>query len=282
MASVHPTDRESADRFLDNFKQTADESLTDFVQSIVVLLSIPTHAITTAGMRMMDNLLFWCTVHVLRSLVEADLIPQLINTLHPQSLSFRETLDIHVHLMTIMSRTVWLATPYGLTQLGIADDYEPKTVHETILEQVLVPSEKYIWYLCVNRFLIIDGELCNEFMHLLAELLQISPYFQPMMDFLLHIPVFLTIPSYLTFVEAEQSNYSFLSLMTIAQQERNKKGGEMRQMGKTVDRMLRMEGIEDVIVEKLRNDTQKWHGGWIATLSIILSNMHGMNLPQWE
>ncbi|KAK2952940.1 hypothetical protein BLNAU_12116 [Blattamonas nauphoetae] len=150
-----------------------------------------------------------CPTKVRLALVNADLVPQVINTLNPQSLSFAETVDIHVNLMKTIHHSLSLTTSYGLAEFTIEDENEQQAVHEAVLKKVLLPSEKYIWHLCVNRCSIIDGELCNEFMHLLAELLQISPYFQPTMDFVLNMHVFLTIPSCLTFVEDEESIVDF-------------------------------------------------------------------------
>ncbi|KAK2963372.1 hypothetical protein BLNAU_1906 [Blattamonas nauphoetae] len=229
-------------------------------------------------MEMLVNLLWLCSAKVQLSLVKADLIPQLINALNPQSLSFAETKDINLHLMRIIFNSLWLAIPNGLEQLGIEDENEQQDVHETILKQVVAPSEQYIWHLCVTRYLIIDGDLSSVFVRLLARLLQICPYYQPTRKFVLHMPVFLTIPSYFSFFEDERSICSFLDEMICTQRECNDKGGEYRQMWKKVLRMLRMEGIEDVMEEKLRNHKNRFFGGRIVAESIGLTNFLGMNL----
>ncbi|KAK2960245.1 hypothetical protein BLNAU_4798 [Blattamonas nauphoetae] len=137
----------------------------------------------------------WCFVPVRLALVKANLVPQLIITLNPQSLPSTEGKNIHVHILTIIRTTIWLATPYGLAQLKIEDGNEQQAVHETVLKQVLMPSEQYICHLCVNRYSVIDGELSCEFMATLVKILQISQYYQPTMDFVLHMPVILIVPS---------------------------------------------------------------------------------------
>ncbi|KAK2957495.1 hypothetical protein BLNAU_7394 [Blattamonas nauphoetae] len=55
LSYVLPHDRESADAFLDAFGPTTDESSTNFVRSIVVLLSSSNQAITTATMKMIKS-----------------------------------------------------------------------------------------------------------------------------------------------------------------------------------------------------------------------------------
>ncbi|KAK2950666.1 hypothetical protein BLNAU_14337 [Blattamonas nauphoetae] len=185
LKSVNPKSEKSADAFLTNFGQTPDESGTNFVQSIVVLLSSLSQAITTAAIEILDSLILHCATIVRYALVKADLIPQLIFTLNPQSLSFAEAVDIHTYLLDIIRITLWLATPYGLAQLGIDDDNEQPTVHETIFQHVLITSEKYICHLCVTRFSIMDGWQSKYFLMLHARLLEISPYYQPTLEFVL-------------------------------------------------------------------------------------------------
>ncbi|KAK2956571.1 hypothetical protein BLNAU_8411 [Blattamonas nauphoetae] len=228
---VIPNDRTSTEVFLNSHGRTTDESLTNFIQSIGVLISSASQAITTASMEILEAQLNHCSEKLRLTFVKADLIPQLINTLNPLSLSFAEAVDIHASLMTVINQTVFLATQDGLEDLEIEEDDEQQIVHDTVLEQVLIPSEKYIWHLCVNRFSIIDDDQSEYFLELLARLLHISPYHQPTMDFVLHMPVVLA-----------------------NQLEWNRQCLEVRKKGKTVQRMLRMEGIEEVNEAKLRNN----------------------------
>ncbi|KAK2944956.1 hypothetical protein BLNAU_20132 [Blattamonas nauphoetae] len=210
LESVDPQDIESADAFLRSLGHTTDESSKDFVQSIVVLVSSPSQAITTTAMKILESLSISCSARVFYPLVKADLLPQLITSLNPLSLSFAEAVGIHTCLMSIISSTVWLTTPTGLEHLGIEDESGQQTVHKTVLKQVLIPSEKYICHLCANRFSIVDGDLPNEFMTILAQLLRISPSYQPTAEIVLHMPVFLTIPSCLTFFEKDFPIWDFL------------------------------------------------------------------------
>ncbi|KAK2953274.1 hypothetical protein BLNAU_11737 [Blattamonas nauphoetae] len=280
LKSVNLFPRELTRTLLSYHGRITDESLTDFIQSIVVLLSSTSQAITTASMEILESLIFWCSSEVRLALVQADLIPQLIITLNPLSLSFAEAEDFHTDLISNISRSLWLATPDGLADLKFEGYDEQQDVHESILKQVLAPSEKYIWHLCVNRYSIKDGEQSRWFLDLLAQLLRICPYYQPTMDFVFDMPVFLTIPSCLAFIENDHSIWHFLNVMMDTQHKWNKKRGEVRQMWKTVHQMLRMEGIEDASEGRLRNDRNGTWGGDILDKSISWSNTHDMNLPR--
>ncbi|KAK2964009.1 hypothetical protein BLNAU_1090 [Blattamonas nauphoetae] len=179
LESVVPYSRESADAFLSSLALLSDDYLTNFVQSIVVLLSSASQAIIKSSMKILRNLIFWWSEQVRLALVKADLLPQIITILNPLSLSFADAFDIHTHLLEIVSHSLWLAHPYYLTRLRIDDRDDQQAVRETVFQQVLVPSENYIWHLCVNRFSILDGDQSSEFMTLLAWLTRISPYYQP-------------------------------------------------------------------------------------------------------
>ncbi|KAK2951652.1 hypothetical protein BLNAU_13391 [Blattamonas nauphoetae] len=275
---VTPENGESADAFLHRHSSLSDYPSTEFIQSILVLLSSASHAITTAAMKLLKCVILHSSEIVQFYLVKADLIPQLINTLNPLSLSFTEAVDIHSSLMIIIANPVRLSTPYALRKLEIKDYNKQQAVHETVLKQVVAPSEKYIWHLCANHCSIVDGDQSRFFLELLFYLLEISAYYQPTMDFVVNMPVFLTIPSCLTLFENERTIWYFLYRMINAQREWNKQGGGGREMGKTVHKMLRMEGIEDVIEQKLQNDKNGDWGNNIVVQSIEWKGLLGMNL----
>ncbi|KAK2955182.1 hypothetical protein BLNAU_9911 [Blattamonas nauphoetae] len=233
-------------------------------------------------MKMLQRFTLTCSAKLRLALVKADLIPHLINTLNPQSLCFGEAEDIHIYLMRSINCFIWLATPFYLEELGMKDGKRQQAVHETILKQVLVPLVEYIWHLCVNHHSIMDRDLSHEFVLFLAQLLRISPHYRPTMDFVLHMPIFLAIPSCLTFFESDHSIWVFLYWMVDNQQDWIEQSEEVRQIGKKVLRMLRMGGIENVIEGTLRNDKNEYFGARAVSQSIKWNNLQGMNLPEPE
>ncbi|KAK2942009.1 hypothetical protein BLNAU_23074 [Blattamonas nauphoetae] len=222
---VEPLGKQSTDAFLNSFVRTSDDFSTNFIQPMMVLLSSPSLVIATAAMQMLASLIASCSTKIHLLLVKADLIPQIIVTSTLQSLSFEKVKYIHTYFISIIVHSFWLATPDYLAKPTFKDEDEQQAVHETVLKQVLSPLEKYISHLCVNRYSIVDRDLSAELLKFIAHILQISLVYQPAMDFVLNLP-------------REWAN----------------RRGEERQMVKTVQRMLRMEGIEDVLEEKLRSD----------------------------
>ncbi|KAK2958851.1 hypothetical protein BLNAU_6100 [Blattamonas nauphoetae] len=221
----------------------SDDSVTEFAQCILVLTSSSNRIITKKALKIAETLIQYCEAQIRLGLVEADLIPQLIINLNLQSLSFAEAHAIHTSLLHILSHAVGFPPQPGLAYLQT--EYPDKqAAHETILKQVIVPSEQYIRYICSNRYSIIDDEQSQNFMILLTLLLQKCPYHQPTMDFILNMPVTLAIPSCLTFFENDESTRSFTFILFAIQRQWNTKRGERRQMWMEVHRLIRTEGLE--------------------------------------
>ncbi|KAK2944948.1 hypothetical protein BLNAU_20124 [Blattamonas nauphoetae] len=132
LESVNPQHIDLADAFLGKLASFSDDSSPDFVQSIVVLISSPSQAITTTAMRILESLSLWCSAQVFYPLVKADLIPQLVTTLNPLSLSFTDAVDIHTSFMRSIRESLWLTSPNGLEHLGIEDESGQLTMEQLI------------------------------------------------------------------------------------------------------------------------------------------------------
>ncbi|KAK2950486.1 hypothetical protein BLNAU_14604 [Blattamonas nauphoetae] len=130
-------------KFLESVRPKGTDSTAAFLGNLASICGDSSiQAITTASMKKLDSLISWCSTKHHLTLIQADLIAQLIDTLNPQSLSFSEAVNVHTTLSRIIAFSLWLATTDGLTKLETKDDDEDQAVHETVLKQVLSPSEK--------------------------------------------------------------------------------------------------------------------------------------------
>ncbi|KAK2955137.1 hypothetical protein BLNAU_9866 [Blattamonas nauphoetae] len=119
-------------------------------------------------MEILEHLILDCSSNIHLNLVKADLIPHLITHLNPLSLSFTDSQEIHSHLTSIISSSIWLATQYGLRNLQIKDWNEQQTIHDTVFHQVLIPSEPYLRHLCVNFRAMAERGQSSHFMQILG------------------------------------------------------------------------------------------------------------------
>ncbi|KAK2949981.1 hypothetical protein BLNAU_15124 [Blattamonas nauphoetae] len=256
-----------------------DDSLSEFVTCVIVLLPSDKNKLATATLQMVKLLLLDCSSTVRLNLVKADLIPRLITHLHPLSVSFPDFPEIPSHLTAIIDASIWLGTQVGLGKLGIEDADEQNTINQTCLKQILIASERYLHHLCGNSDSIVDPDFSFHFERLLGRLLRICPFHPPTMHFVHTLPIYPTIARVLTTLPSDASLWIFLYEIVTALQEWNKQGGFVRQAGKTVQSSLRSDGLEDVIEQKLTTDFEGFWGREVAKNSILLNNLVGMNVP---
>ncbi|KAK2961187.1 hypothetical protein BLNAU_3955 [Blattamonas nauphoetae] len=211
------------------------------------------------------------------NLISVDLIPQIFIALNPLSLSFADAEDIHACLISIVNSAVLLGTPHLREILTNEHNHDQQRVHETVLQQLLVPSEAYLRNLCTNRHSIIDGRLSAEFMTLLADIILISPFCRPIMDFVVNMPVVLTITSSLTFFNNDGSIHIPLTVLSSSMEKWNEQCRDVRRTWPTIVRSLRMEGMDNVTEQRMHNNREGMIGQEVANNSIKLSNLQGMN-----
>ncbi|KAK2964067.1 hypothetical protein BLNAU_1148 [Blattamonas nauphoetae] len=136
-------------------------------------------------------------------LFKDDLIAKIIPSLNLLTLPFAGAEDLHYHLMFVIANFLWLSTPFGLASLELSHLHEHQALHETVLKQVLMPSEAYLRHLCVNCHSIVDGNQSTSFVLLLAQILRICPFHDPTFKFVQTLPIFLTLPNTLSFFEKD-------------------------------------------------------------------------------
>ncbi|KAK2956987.1 hypothetical protein BLNAU_8062 [Blattamonas nauphoetae] len=153
---VDPHGPESANAFLSRLASSTDESLTDFVQCIVVLISSASEVITMAAMKTLKSLFFKSSPKKLLALVKAGLIPELVINLNPQSLSSPEAVHTHTYLLSSIAHPVRLTTPYYLSQLEIIYPSQQQAIYETSLgrnRQGAADISNSFWLLFDNNHL---------------------------------------------------------------------------------------------------------------------------------
>ncbi|KAK2945764.1 hypothetical protein BLNAU_19320 [Blattamonas nauphoetae] len=280
LAQIRPTFGEESDRFILDLTPSIDGSLNNFVTSIVVLLSSANQAVIAATMKMLDHLHINSTSQIHLKLVHAALIPRLLSSLNPLSLSFVDGAELHTLLISVISLSVWFATQAGLVSLKINDRHEQQTVHTTVLEHVLVPSEDYIRHLCTNRTLIVDRSLSDDLMFFLSQIILICPHFHPTLTFVVGLPVFFTIPSVLSIFEDNLAIWRLFFELSRAEKEWSTNDGKPSRTGQFVLRSLRTEGFDDVLQQRLQSDRTGYKGEDLVSYSIRMNNLLGMNIQQ--
>ncbi|KAK2948680.1 hypothetical protein BLNAU_16421 [Blattamonas nauphoetae] len=72
-------------------------------------------------MKMLDSLHHNTSTRMHLRLANVGLITHILTSLNPLSLSIADTQDIHSYLISIITLSLWLSTPYALNKLEIED-----------------------------------------------------------------------------------------------------------------------------------------------------------------
>ncbi|KAK2950294.1 hypothetical protein BLNAU_14786 [Blattamonas nauphoetae] len=274
-------DSDLVDRYvIDLIPSSLDESVKEFLNSIVVPLASTNQPILNASVYRLTDLFGHCSASLLLKLVRADLIPKLVSSLNPSTISFAEAQKIHIPLINFFDSAQWFACHEGLVNVNITDPKEKQAVYETVLKQVLVPFEEYLRHLCANHHSFVDGILSYDFLNLLSRFYHISPSYPPTMDYVASLPISHTVTSCCTIFEDEASIWRFLARMAYFQRAWNEEGGTVRRSGTEHFCSLRKEGFGDVIEQRLLNNTDTQWGWRISRHSIEWNQMLGMNIPE--
>ncbi|KAK2955223.1 hypothetical protein BLNAU_9775 [Blattamonas nauphoetae] len=214
------------------------------------------------------------------SLVTADLIPQLITSLDPLSLSFIEGKDIHLPLMGIFASMFKLAIPAELKDLDLDSPLGQQNINEIVLKHVLIPSEGFIRYFYANRYSIEDNINTYNILFMHYRLIKICANYQPIVDFVLALPVSLTFTSLMSFLEKDTTICQFLEGIVDAQKATIDIDDPSRQPYTSILRSLRMDGLEDVVNQLTVTLLDDYYGRIAVGRSIKLHIASGANLPE--
>ncbi|KAK2942863.1 hypothetical protein BLNAU_22224 [Blattamonas nauphoetae] len=250
-----------------------------FVKSIATLISTSNQRIIESTIEMLESQLWKCDHDLKLNLLDTDLIPHLLTSLHAPSISFTGAKDIHSRLISILDSFLMSVIPTILITVRQTEPDRRLQIYGTVLKQVLVPSEQYCRYLCACRFSIVEGGQADNFVSLLARLIEICPEHHPTRDFVLALPVSFAISSCLMSIECQVAMFKLMSGMVDALIDQIDESPQLRQSKAIILRSLKMEGFDDVVEpHALTVGVEKWR--WLVySYSAKLHIASGANVP---
>ncbi|KAK2946523.1 hypothetical protein BLNAU_18565 [Blattamonas nauphoetae] len=279
---VKPDTANDVDSFVSGIVPSSlPESSRDFVGSIVELISGHSKPVLNTAMAFVGRIVFRSSDNTILKLVKDGLIQKLISCLDLFSLSFIDAEYIHTSLLSIIYESLWISTERKET-LKLNDANEQLNIRETVHNQVLLPSEAYIRHLCSNSYSFRNRDQSFQYMILLPRLLDVSPYHPATMEFVQNLHVCVTLTSAMAFFDFNVAICGSLLVLTTTQLTRRNASGQVLERHHILFRSLKMEGIEDIIEQWLKNDIGGDNGQEIATTDIKWNNMLGMNVKKLE
>ncbi|KAK2950820.1 hypothetical protein BLNAU_14238 [Blattamonas nauphoetae] len=257
------------------------ESSRTFVETVGDLISVPFREISTTTILVVFVDICHLKVDSLFTLVKNGLVSKLITSVDISSLPFRHVDILNSSLIIILHKAL-LSTFSKFMDTLINQTNDHQSISEIAFSQIVLPSDRYLQYLCENCYSIWDDTLSHYYMELLPQLLCIAPQNQQTTEFVLNRPICLTVTSAMTFFTFDKSFSTPMGTMEMFQMLWPDTDGEMPERWNTVVRALRTEGIDDVAEQRLNNDVGEKNGQKVVKRTISWINKLGMNLIKPE
>ncbi|KAK2961644.1 hypothetical protein BLNAU_3442 [Blattamonas nauphoetae] len=273
-------DEDEANQLVTDLVPSSAGSYSGFFESILTLLSSPHSTVVTTALSFLFRTTESSTT-AFRSLVKSGLVTKVLATVQPHMLPISGNEEIFRHLVWIIDRCVYLASPSFLAALGITAAVEKSNRREMIFRNVVIPSSQFVTFLISNRH-VLDEDLLDSFMFLLVRFIDISPFHRPTLEFVLASPIVMAFSRCLSFVEDDFIKGRVLTKINYMLREWKTDGPKVVQSGKRMIRTLISEGFEDTLDGLLILEENTNIGFSIVEISHSISIFLGVNVEFTE
>ncbi|KAK2960008.1 hypothetical protein BLNAU_4891 [Blattamonas nauphoetae] len=270
-------EKEKAAKLVTDLVPSSAGSPSDFVDSILTLLSSPHSKVTKAALSFLSATIDASPDEIRSHLVKSDLISNLLATVQPHTLPITGNEEIFDKLNWVIIECLNLADHFSLSQLDITDAVGKYNHCEMIFQKVVIPSSGFVTFLISNRY-ILNGDLLDSFMTLLAILIDMSPFHRPTLEFVLASPIAMAFTSCLLLFEDEHRFWVTLLNIPLSLRDWKKQSREVAQSGKRMIQALFSEGFEDALEQKMMYDKNGYCGLHLGDMFLSISHKLGSNV----
>ncbi|KAK2957743.1 hypothetical protein BLNAU_7177 [Blattamonas nauphoetae] len=283
LQSLEPkwNEKEKAAKLVTDLVPSSAGSPSDFVASILTLLSSPHSKVTKAALSFLSATINASPDEIRCRLVESDLITNLLATVQPHTLPISGNEALMNNLIGIIGNCVKLVSSSYLSGLGVTAAVEKSERREVIFHKVVIPSSQFVTFLIANRYLL-NEELFHSLMFLFNKFIQICLYYRPTLEFVLASPIVMAFSSCLSIVEYENRLWVFLGNINLSLRECTEYGPEVVQCKKRMIEALFSEGYEDSLEQMMKNDKDGPYGRGVVTNCHFISQLLGSNVKNTE
>ncbi|KAK2943445.1 hypothetical protein BLNAU_21628 [Blattamonas nauphoetae] len=244
-------DEDLADRLVLDIVPSSGESHSEFVESIVTLLSCPCSTIVAAALLFFNKIAEVSSFGIRCRIVESDLISNVLATIRPHTLSISGNEELIGHLIEIIDSCIDLTSPRSLNDQSITTAVDRYNHREMIFQQIVLPSSQFVSFLISNRN-VLKGDLLDWFMFLLSIFFVLGPFHRSTLEFVLASPIAMALSSCLSFFEADLRLGTTLTNINRSLEEWTEEGQEVAQSGKRMMQALISDSFENSLELKMK------------------------------
>ncbi|KAK2952675.1 hypothetical protein BLNAU_12324 [Blattamonas nauphoetae] len=262
--------------------QSTERTMDVFFNSLAILLSSPSTDMNGRALNLISKWLESIPPSRRLSLLDANLIPHIVNTLQPHTVPLADNDTFHYSFLSIITSSTIHGLSKEPTNPNTFDTNTNQTVHDTILRKVVFPSEEYFNNLCHNRFSCQTKVFSESTVTVIHNIFTMCACHPPTLRWMQSSCFPLLWTSFLDNHEKENSLQFTIWCMVNTCQRWKKDEEEVRKRGNEVIRVLNEEGQENDVEQKLMTNGERYQGTVVRRFSFELSTLLGLNLPQLE
>ncbi|KAK2941922.1 hypothetical protein BLNAU_23158 [Blattamonas nauphoetae] len=272
---------EAASKLDNDLVFSSTESPSKFLDGIHTLLSSSHSTIVAAALSSLFESSFNSYPALPLHYIESDLVPNLLRTVQPHTISISEDEAMIDSLVGIISHFVYLTLPWSLSDTGVTAAVDAFNHREMIFQKVVLPSSQFVTFLISKRH-VLNRDLCTSFVYLLSILFQMGPFHRPTLKFVLSSPIVMGLTSCLSLANRDFDVWSILAHIAQPLSFWTRGSAEVTQSGKRMMQELFSEGFEDTLEQMLRNNMDGDDGFRLVDECHLLSNKLGLNVEFTE
>ncbi|KAK2961597.1 hypothetical protein BLNAU_3395 [Blattamonas nauphoetae] len=281
LKKLEPTWKQSEQeaRFVIDLVPSSTGSLSEFIESILTLLSSPHSTVVAATISLLKLVLISSSLSVRLRFLEADFFTNVFATVQPHTLPMSGNEILHTNLVETLTHHLLLSTKSLISNIGIRTAVDLPYHRDLVFQMVVLPSSQYLTFLCSNRHLV-DPLLFTNFMDLLCTLIRICPYHHPTLGFILASPIVMAFSSCLSSIEDISHLNRDVTSFCDSMIDWNRQNTEVVSFGALVIESMFAYGFEDSLEQLMKHTKKGIYGNTVSIDCHTISSLLGWNV-EW-
>ncbi|KAK2947331.1 hypothetical protein BLNAU_17718 [Blattamonas nauphoetae] len=282
LQNLSPRRSRDTSRLLSDLVPSPDGSPSGLMSAIATLLRSKSSLIIEGTLSFVAAFVTKLSYSSQSSLLDALLIPKMIDSLQPHTLPISSNEQIHSTFVQILSHTFYLTTANAMDQIGIVDAPGKHSHRNMILEKVIHPTSGYLAHLIRNVPNDGDGDLGPNLMSFLGNYLRLGWQHAPTLEYLLSQSIEDQSMALLVSSEINEELWSFLFSFRSDLRGADSEGNEATRTRQRMKHALFSVGFEEWIEAEIHHTTDGDYAERIGTTTMGFSDLFGSNIDESE
>ncbi|KAK2949827.1 hypothetical protein BLNAU_15222 [Blattamonas nauphoetae] len=162
----------SVDDFLFGLVPEHVDPVVGFIEALWSVLASSEHRIVESALAVLESTFDRCSTDNTLKLLNCNMISGVMTVIRPPTSSLSAGNVLHTRIIRLLKSSLFEAR--NLDSFDVSGSSRQSQLNDAIFERILIPSEAYLRYLCLNRYFIMEGQCLHSLLDLLSNAFTIS------------------------------------------------------------------------------------------------------------